>query len=102
MTINSRQKGVQFEIKIINELKEIGYKAVSSRAESKNMDDKGVDIIDNTEYYFQCKAVEQMKQSYHDILKGMPKEKVPIVLHKRNNKGTVAVMDWEVFKKLML
>jgi hypothetical protein len=100
--IDSRAKGHAYERQIINRLKELGYEAVSSRAESKNMDDKGVDIIDNTDFYIQCKAVEKLKPSLHDILKKMPTEKVPIVYHKRNNKGSTVTLKQEDFERLLL
>jgi len=100
--IDSRAKGHAYERQIINRLKELGYEAVSSRAESKNMDDKGVDIIDNTDFYIQCKAVEKLKPSLHDILKRMPTEKIPVVFHKRNNKGTIVALSLEHFEHLLL
>lgn len=100
--INARKKGNTFELQIVNFLKVYGYHAVSARSESKNLDDKGVDIVDNTRFYFQCKAVEKMKKSYHDILKDMPKEKIPVVVHKRNNKGVVVAMKLEDFADLLL
>jgi len=100
--MNARNKGKNFELAIISQLKEQGFQAVSSRMESKSMDDAKVDIIDNTPFYFQCKAVERMNESYHEIIKSMPAGKVPVILHKRNRKGTVAVMDWEAFKRLLL
>jgi hypothetical protein len=99
---NARKKGNGYELQIINELKELGYDAVSSRSESKRMDDKGVDIIDNTDFYFQCKANERLSMPVHEILRSMPREKIPVVLHKRNNKGTVAVIEWDLFKRLLL
>ena len=100
--INARKKGHSFELQIVNLLKEYGYEAVSSRSESKNLDDQKVDIVDDTPFYFQCKAVERMKESYHDILASMKKGKVPVILHKRNNKGTVAVLDIKDFCDLLL
>jgi Holliday junction resolvase len=48
--INSRAKGHAYELQIVNRLKELGYDAVTSRSESKRMDDLGVDIIDNTRF----------------------------------------------------
>ena len=100
--INARNKGHKFELDIVNLLKVYGYEAVSSRSESRNLDDQKVDIVDNTPFYFQCKAVERMAESYHDILKSMKKGKVPVVLHKRNNKGIVAVMNITDFCDLLL
>jgi len=99
--INARQKGHSFERDIVNELKEMGYAAITSRMESKRMDDLGVDIIDDTPFYIQCKAVERLG-SIHKVLAKMPTEKTPIVLHKKNNQGTIVAIRWADFKKLML
>jgi len=100
--INSRAKGHAYELQIVNRLKELGYDAVTSRSESKRMDDLGVDIIDNTDFYIQCKAVEKLKPSLHDILKRMPTKKVPVVYHKRNGKGTICVLRQKDFERLLL
>ena len=100
--INARAKGHAYELQIVNRLKELGYDAVTSRSESKRMDDLGVDIIDNTNFYIQCKAVEKLKPSLHDILKRMPTDKVPVVYHKRNNMGTIVSLKQEDFEKLLL
>ena len=100
--INSRAKGHAYELQIVNRLKELGYDAVTSRSESKRMDDLGVDIIDNTDFYIQCKAVEKLKPSLHDILARMPTDKVPVVYHKRNNKSTVVSLKLKDFERLLL
>jgi len=100
--INSRNKGKAFEIKFAEYLRIYGYDAVTSRSESRNLDNLGVDMVDNTKFYFQLKAVENMKRSYHDILASMPKDKIPIVVHKRNHKGTIIAMSLEDFSNLLL
>tara|TARA_X000001036_G_scaffold105067_1_gene98222 strand:+ start:737 stop:1054 length:318 start_codon:yes stop_codon:yes gene_type:complete len=100
--INARAKGHAYELQIVNRLKDLGYDAVTSRSESKRMDDLGVDIIDNTDFYIQCKAVEKLKPSLHDILKRMPTDKVPVVYHKRNNMGTIVSLKLKDFEKLLL
>lgn len=43
---NNKRRGSDEERKIVNELKAIGFNVVTSRSESKAMDDKKVDIID--------------------------------------------------------
>ena len=100
--VNSRKKGHDFERKFAEYLRIHGYKAVTSRSENRSLDDAGVDLVDNTKFYFQLKAVERLKPGYHEILKNMPKEKIPIVVHKRNNKGTVIAMQLEDFANLLL
>lgn len=48
MAVNtSRTRGHNFERDIVRELKELGFlSVVSARSESKNMDDRGIDIFD--------------------------------------------------------
>ena len=54
--INSRDKGHQFERDICQLLRLCGYEAVTSRSESKAMDDLGVDIISDFPFHIQAKA----------------------------------------------
>ena len=101
-TINSRNKGHTFERDMAEFLRIYGWEAVTSRSESKALDDQKVDLFDNTPFYFQLKCVERMTKSYHDLLKEIKKGKIPVVLHKRKNKGVVAVMQLEDFANLLL
>ena len=96
----SRRKGHAYELEIVNMLKDMGYTAVSSRSESKNMDDKGVDIITNFPLHIQAKAWKAAP-SYHAVLKGMPTDKFRAIFHKRPNKGTVVVMEMKDFFDLI-
>jgi hypothetical protein len=99
--INARKKGHGYELLIRDFFKDLGYSdCVSSRSESKNLDDKGVDLVFTGPYWVQCKAVESLG-SIHKILDSMPKEeKLNLVFHKRNRQGTIVAMDIESFKVL--
>jgi hypothetical protein len=102
MAINPRVKGHSFELKIRDWFRELGwYKSVSSRSESKNKDDQGVDLCYTDPFNIQAKAVEKLG-SIHDILERMPKdENYNLVFHKRNRKGTIVAMTIEDFKELL-
>lgn len=99
--INARKKGHQYELQIRDFFKDLGYaECVSSRSESKNMDDKGVDLCNTGPWYVQCKAVENLG-SIHKVLANMPNEnKLNVVFHKRNRQGTIVAMDISTFKTL--
>lgn len=99
--INARKKGHSYELVVRDFFKDLGYTdCVSSRSESKNMDDKGVDLCYTGPWYVQAKAVENLG-SIHKILAAMPKEsKLNVVFHKRNRQGTIVAMDIESFKTL--
>ena len=99
---SARQKGHAFEHTFCKMLRFFGWEAVTSRSESKNLDDKGVDIVDNTEFYFQLKAVERLSESYWSILDNMPIEKHRVIVHKKNNKMPLVIMYLEDFQELQL
>ena len=100
--INARAKGNTYELQIIKRLKNLGYEAVSSRYINKILDNQGVDIVDNTKFYIQCKAQERLKPSPHDILARMPTDKIPVLYHKKNNQGTIVSLKLEDFERLLL
>ena len=99
MSIHAKNKGNKFELDSCRILHELGYTAVSARSESKRLDDLGCDIVDNSPYSIQCKAVERLNMSNHALLNGMKDNglPMPVVFHKRNRKGVVVTMlleDW--------
>ena len=99
--INARKKGHAYELQIRDFFRDLGFKdCVSSRSESKNMDDKGVDLCYTGPFYAQIKAVENLG-SIHNVLAKMPKEeKLNLVFHKKNRQGTIVAMELESFKAL--
>ena len=99
--INGRQKGHKFEQDFAQRLRTLGYQAVTSRSESRNLDDKGVDLVDNTPFYFQLKRCERLKP-VDDILTCMPDDKVRVVVSKRSRKDAVVSMLLEDFEELLL
>lgn len=103
MSINSKSKGNRFELEIVKFLQGLGYNACSSRSESKNLDDRGCDIVDSSPFSIQCKHVERLSMPTHDLLSNMKDNDLekPIVMHKRNNRGVVVSMDLSLFRKLI-
>ena len=98
----SRTKGHAFERKMVNILKEWWPNACTSRAESKNMDDKGVDICYTEPFSIQCKAVERLSPSVHKVLQAMPNDNnMNVVAWKKNNQGTVICMDLNDFLEIV-
>lgn len=90
---NNRNRGNNFERECVNDMKNIGFdKAVSSRAESRNMDAAKVDICFTEPFYFQCKnMLGHIK--YEDILETMPKtENINVILHKKTKKAKTSFM----------
>ena len=61
MAINPRVKGHAFELKIRDWFRELGWiKSVSSRSESKNKDDQGIDLCYTDPFNIQGKDVEKL------------------------------------------
>ena len=79
----SRTKGHRYEVKICNEIKELGYtNAITSRSESKRMDNNKIDIFDPSNELgcnIQVK-ITQNTPSYHSIADACPVKDKPLVL----------------------
>ena len=85
----SKKKGSQFELDVIHKLNEIGYNTVSSRSNSKNLDNMKIDVddLDGTlPCYLQMKAT-QSTPSYFKIAEECPlKDKPMVVCWKKQDK----------------
>ena len=102
----SKQKGSKLELDVIHKLNELGYNTVSSRSNSKVLDNAKVDVCDlegNLCTYIQCKAT-QSTPSYFKIAEECPlKDKWFSVIWKKQDKeggqspGTVAIIPLDMF-----
>ena len=111
-TNRNRTAGHNFERAIVIELKEIGYEdVVTSRAESRNMDNAGVDIFGKDfPYYIQCKN-SKTYQKLHELITSelLPTDKPTIVFQRKTRKvttkfvteGDYVSMKKEVFYELL-
>ena len=99
---SARAKGHGYELAIRDWFRDLGWtKAVSSRSESKNRDDQGIDLCFTDPFSVQAKAVEKLG-SIHDVLAKMPNDSnYNVVFHKRNRKGTIVAMMLEDFKEII-
>ena len=108
-----RNKGHRYETKIAQELRNLGFTdVVTSRSESKSMDDKKVDLVDRSgklPFYIQLKNTVNTPQ-YHAIKKECPlKDKPFIVIWNKQVKkekvfgsaGEVVIMDKDFFYELL-
>jgi len=94
----NRNKGHRFERKVAKMLRKLGFEAcVTSRSESRNLDNAGVDLCYTDPFYFQCKNTNN-QPNFRTILKEMHPEDFThykVVLHHTNNKADIAVMYME-------
>lgn len=110
---NSRKRGHDFERKVAQDLRDHGFNGVvTSRSESKSMDDKKVDLID-TENKLKCllqlKAT-QATPNYFKIREECPiKDKPFCIIWKKikttestfRSEGEVAIIPLDYFYKLI-
>lgn len=90
--ISSRNKGNTYERRLVKIFKELGFEGcTTSRLSSKALDDAKVDLY-GLPLNVQAKAVEKLG-CIHTILSSMPSDnKINVVFHKKNHKGTVCIL----------
>lgn len=99
--VNGRKKGHTYERDVAQKFRAAGFEdCVTSRLESKRMDDLGVDLCNTQPWLVQCKAVEKLG-AVHDVIARMPADGIAVVFHKRNRKGTVVSMREEDFWRIV-
>lgn len=107
----SKNKGNGLELEVVNKLKELGYVGcVSSRSQSKNLDNAKVDICDTNDelpMYVQCKYT-QNTPNYFGIKAECPLDDKPfMIVWKKatndgsNSPGTIAMVDVNFFYELL-
>ena len=105
----NRNRGNGYERLIVKELKELGYDAVTSRAESRNMDNRGIDIFsppycsNPLPVHIQCKNTV-INPHYEDLLTSelLPNDKPTVVVHRKTKKANsrfVTQGDYVIIKK---
>ncbi len=100
--MNSRTKGHGFERAMAVRLREIWPGCYTTRFKgSAWLDYSGIDLVGTQGFNIQLKAMER-SPAYHDILNIMPKdENINIIIHKRNKRGCVVVLDLDDFIKML-
>lgn len=115
MANRNRTAGNQYERDIVNELKELGFSTVvTSRSESRNMDNSKVDIFDpedNFPFYIQNKVLKTYP-NLNELIHGedVNKKRPLIVFHKKVIKkntrffteGEFVSMDKQIFYDLLM
>jgi hypothetical protein len=118
MAANSRQRGNTYERLIVNEIKALGFDAVTSRAESRNMDARKVDVFspegstNPLPIYIQTKNMKdnfKVADYYRENKQFFPKDKPLVIFHKKTKKaitkfiteGEFVYMEKESFYELL-
>ena len=99
MPINSKDKGARFERQVAGMFKDFGYNAFrTAQYEGKTGDCADVEGVPFL--HIECKHQEKMKlydwiaQAVRDSQK---KKRIPVVIHKQNNKEVLVTMRWVDF-----
>lgn len=96
--MRNKTEGNRYELQIIKEHKELGYTdCVSSRAESRQLDNDGIDVVSNQlPYYIQCKS-STTRPNYAALIKECKRKDRPLIIfHKHTRKAkTKFVRDGE-------
>ncbi|HAX61147.1 MAG TPA: hypothetical protein DCX95_01105 [Elusimicrobia bacterium] len=100
--MKTKNKGLKFETEMAFRLREVFPNCRGSRFMGKYwLDSQKVDLTDTEPFYFQCKNLAR-SPAYHRILSEMPQNgHINVLLHKRGEKNTVAVLDFEDFLTLL-
>lgn len=105
----SKNKGSKYELEIIKELSELGYKGlVSSRSQNRSLDNAKIDIAeteDKLPFYCQCKATANTP-NIEDISESCPyKDRPLIIFWKKQREGSISkdyvLMPKELLYKLL-
>lgn len=105
----SKRKGNAYELKIIHELTDLGFEGlVSSRSESKRLDDAKIDIADTLgvlDFYGQCKRTKNTP-NIETISEACPFKDKPLVIFwnkesDRQQNNEYVFMPKEYFYKLL-
>ena len=101
MSINARNKGHNYERKIVKEWQKLGWTLCkTSRAAAPELDAKKVDLVNTDPFYIQCKAVER-GIDYHKLLNEMPNEEQHNLIFHKRNKTEVVSMSKSTFYELI-
>jgi Holliday junction resolvase len=97
MANRNRTAGHNYERQVVNEFKEMGFDTtVTARAESRNLDNLGIDVFDTDElmpHDIQCKVSKGFTSKQIRELLDRGRDKKPLViLHKHVEKSGVKFM----------
>ncbi len=100
MTINRKTKGAVYEREIARKLREYGYNA--RRGQQYSGANGDADVVGLEGVHLECKRTERtdlygwLAQAERDAREG----ELPVVVHRKNNSKSLAIMDFDVFIKL--
>lgn len=98
----SKNKGGNWELQVIKELTELGYKGLkSSRSENRNLDNAKIDIAeteDKLPCYIQCKNTASTP-NIEKIIKECPKKDRPLIIFWKKQRSSSKQHDYVLMPK---
>jgi hypothetical protein len=76
-------------------------KIVTSRSESKNADDRGVDLVNTSGWAFQCKRYGRRYPNFEEVIENMDTKDKKVVISKRDRKPILVTMELSTFMKIL-
>jgi Holliday junction resolvase len=100
--INSRNKGASAERELANLLRERGYDAARGQQHKGGTDSP--DVVGLPGIHIECKRVQagNLYNWLAQAIKDAGADKVPVVVHRRNGKRWVAILDLDAFLNLLV
>lgn len=101
----NRKKGNRFELDVIKDLTNLGFKGlVSSRSQNKRLDNAKVDIAETEDalpFYIQCKATKSTP-NIETIIKECPLKDKPLIIFWRKQNSILKNHDYVIMPKKVL
>lgn len=102
--INSKKKGSRGELELVHFLRECGFDARRGQQFKGTPDSPDVvsDKLSRVGLHIECKRVEAGNlYNWLDQAKADAGEKTPVVMHRRNNRDWVAILDLDSFLRFI-
>lgn len=98
----NRQWGHKFEQDIARWWRTLGFGCVTSRAESKSLDDAGIDLVLDAPFDCQLKATEKLGSAHTILAKMKPRKgRYKALFHKRKRQGVTVTLSLEDFGEII-
>lgn len=102
MTINSCTKGKVYERELAADLRAAGF-ADAKRGQQHKGGEESPDVVGLPGFHIEAKRVEALSlyEAMAQAERDAGLDDTPIVVHRRNGKRSVAIIDWQAFLALV-
>lgn len=99
--INSRAKGAAYEREVANDLRARGYQARRGQQHAGGPDSP--DVVGLPGYHIEAKRTERLDLygAMDQAVRDADLFETPVVVHRKNGRRSVAIVDWQAFLDLV-